>query len=1105
MSGEFIPTDQANRQRIEESLDENLFAEAGAGTGKTTSLVKRIVALIKSGRTTVDSIAAITFTDAAAAELRDRVRGALETRARDTGCSDAERACCLRAAQTLDGAAIQTLHSFAGRLLRERPLDAGLPPAFDVVEAIEADLLFEERWQKWIDEALESEMLAPFLRLGLHLGLRLSDLRTVAKGFHSDYDLLTAGFASEAAPRREAARQLVREAADITRLTGFASMGPEDPLAAHASRVASLAGRLQDLGPDTDASTILLSRWGKLSFSKGSKTNWLNDPESGKNACTLLKGILYDLESLRAAEIEATRRALLLPLLEALRNFVLGYVAERRRLGKAEFHDLLVWTRNMLRDNREARRYFQQRFTHILIDEFQDTDPIQAEIAFLLAWDEPAGADPGDSTPDWGSMGLVPGKLFVVGDPKQSIYRFRRADIASLEKVRSVLGAGSIPLIQNFRSQEPIISWCNSVFSQWMIDDGSNRQATYIGLAPRWKLEDEVPAFGVHWLGGAIDGRSAEARRREARDIASLLLNIKQMPWKVRHDDQGTLRDARFQDICILLPTRTGLRDLENALDSANVPYRVESQSMVLATNDVRELLNCLRAIDAPADQVALVAALRSSAFACSDVELLEFVEAGGRLDYLRPGTADGPVRAALEVLEGYHRQRLWCQPDELIESFVRGRAMVEACFIRARPRERWRRLRFVIDRARAFGQVGGSSLRAFLDWMERQAEEGARMVEVPVPETDEDAVRIMTIHAAKGLEFPIVIMAGLGHASRAGSAPVIFDRHNSTVEVRFGRSDGSSFKTAGYEDAKESDKRADEAEGVRLMYVAATRARDHLVLSLFRPVRGSSDAQTIEGLASKDGSLWHKLEIAETGRLVELPGTPPDGRHDEVSFDREQWQAQRDRVIRTASRPAAWAVTTLTGMAKDEAEGGEEPHRRGRAGTSLGRAVHSVLQSVDLATGAGLEDISRAQAAAEEIPDRWQEVARLARRGLESSVVKRAVASGRYHREVFISTHLAGALVEGFIDLLFEDDGGLVVADYKTDAVDGNGALVSVAKGYEMQAGLYALAIEQVTGKPVKEVVLVFVHAAEEVRFADVASLQARARGEVERVLAST
>ena len=271
------------------------------------------------------------------------------------------------------------------------------------------------------------------------------------------------------------------------------------------------------------------------------------------------------------------------------------------------------------------------------------------------------------------------------------------------------------------------------------------------------------------------------------------------------------------------MPARTNLRAIEYALEDARIAYRVESQTLVLATQDVREILNCLRAIDSPADQVAIVAALRSTIFGCSDVELLEFADAGGRFNYFSPGDGGGPVREALDMLLDYHRKRTWTRPDALIESLVRDRQVVEAAFGRPRPRERWRRLRWIADQARAYVESSGSSLRGFLDWIERQAEEGAGAVEVPVPETDEDAVRIMTVHASKGLQFPIVVLAGLGADRRGRVGNVVFRRDGGPPEMSFG---GGAFHTGGWDTAKDSEREADAAEGVRLAYVAGDPRR---------------------------------------------------------------------------------------------------------------------------------------------------------------------------------------------------------------------------------------------------------------------------------------
>jgi len=213
-----------------------------------------------------------------------------------------------------------------------------------------------------------------------------------------------------------------------------------------------------------------------------------------------------------------------------------------------------------------------------------------------------------------------------------------------------------------------------------------------------------------------------------------------------------------------------------------------------------------------------------------------------------------------------------------------------------------------------------------------------------------------------------------------------------------------------------------------------------------------------------------------------------------DTEADRDAWLEHRGTVLHRASRPAAVAVTTIVRMDKEEAERGEVPYRRGRGGTSMGRAVHSVLQSVDLVTAAGLEQMSKAQAAVEGITNRWQEVAELARRGLESAVVKRAVASGRYYREVFVSVPLGEERMEGFIDLLFEDDDGFVIADYKTDVIDNETTLLEDHKQYALQAGIYAFALSKVTGKAVQEVVLVFLRSDKEIVIGNIDSLKAQA-----------
>ena len=611
---------------------------------------------------------------------------------------------------------------------------------------------------------------------------------------------------------------------------------------------------------------------------------------------------------------------------------------------------------------------------------------------------------------------------------------------------------------------------------------------------------------------------------------------------------QPTAPRGTYSDICVLMPSRTGLPTLEIALEDANVPYRLEGSSLVFATQEVRDLLNCLKAIDDPSDEISIVAALRSPAFARSDVDLLRYYEAGGRFDYLRPagrnGAAQDPVAESLAILRDYHERRLWTSISALTDEFVRDRPLMSAAVGYRRTREQWRRYRFVIDRARAFADAGGNSLREFIEWMETQMSENPRVTEMPVPESDEESVRVMTVHGSKGLEFPVVLLTGISGSRRNMADTALFDRErgpNETgVEVRVGSS-GSYHQTDGYDDLAGREKELNSDENIRLLYVAATRAKDHLIVSMFRSEKGKSPALELADILGSndpkesgnargedgdsgdaiatdaDGILWHPAP-----EPVQAPPDEATGSSNADSVDRathsiearDAWIAERERTIAERSRPISVAATRLKQAAddarlddydydKDEPDIPDpenQPWRRGRAGTSVGRAVHAVLQTIDLKTRAGIEDTARAQAVAEGIPRRESDIARLTRVAIESEIVRRAVESGRYWREVPVGVPVGDGALEGFIDLLFETpSGGLVIVDYKTDTLRED-QTAAAAERYRPQASAYALAVSRATNKPVEEVVFLFLEPKGEESFTDIEALT----GEAERMAKS-
>ena len=435
----------------------------------------------------------------------------------------------------------------------------------------------------------------------------------------------------------------------------------------------------------------MLNRLLPLSSSRGNQKNWDLDPTSGDNACSALKSLLKQMHDAASDEVGGARRACLLPILGALQQFALEYAVKRKAEGRAEFHDLLIWARDLLRDDIAVRDHFRERFTHILIDEAQDTDPIQTEIAMYLAESVAEGTEGTQRPTSWGQIVPEKAKLFVVGDPKQSIYRFRRADVVQMVQLQHLLersGGAVVSLVQNFRSQSALVGWVNSVFSVWMggkeeaSGDDTRQQSRYEEMFPRWEGRVQGSVRPQVWaLANVAEGtRIDPVREREARDIAAALHDMVRDQWPLLDEENTrkcgneTYRPARFSDICILMPRRTGLRTLERELERANIPYRLESASLVFETQEIRDLLNCLKAIDNPADQVATVAALRSPAFGCSDVELFLHHRNGGRFNCLAEpdSSPPGPVSEALSVLRRFHEERHARSSGALVDQFVR-------------------------------------------------------------------------------------------------------------------------------------------------------------------------------------------------------------------------------------------------------------------------------------------------------------------------------------------------------------------------------------------------------------------------------------------------
>ncbi len=441
-----------------------------------------------------------------------------------------------------------------------------------------------------------------------------------------------------------------------------------------------------------------------------------------------------------------------------------------------------------------------------------------------------------------------------------------------------------------------------------------------------------------------------------------------------------------------------------------------------------------------------------------------------------------------MRALAEWHDARYWSSPSELLDRIVRERRVLEVGFAHGRPRDLWRRVRFVVEQARAFADAEGGSVRDFLAWADLQGSEGARVVETVLPETDDDAVRILTIHGAKGLEFPITIVSGMTTmaAGRPPGVQLRFPHDRDTYALRV----SSRVTTEEFQRYAPIDEQMDFHEKLRLLYVAMTRARDHLVVSVHRPAKEPSDDRTtwthaqLVWHAAADEPGWqpflaasedrHRFEPGET--TASVANAPPPW---------DEWLLARDRAREAASKKRVVSATALAraaeaegkadpGLAKGPRDLELPPWNKGRYGTALGRAVHAVLQTVDLATGTGLDDAATAQAAAEGIIGNEAEVAARARIALGTRVVREAVAHG-FRREMYVATPVDGVTLEGYVDLVYRRPDGLVVVDYKTDAWTDAADLDTKLARYRLQGASYAVALERATGEPVAECVFVF------------------------------
>ena len=1072
--------DSAARERATADLGTSFCVEAGAGTGKTSLLVGRFLSIVERGYAPCSRIVAITFTEKAAGEMKVRLRQEILKRRDDAALPAGVRANLETAYDELERSPISTIHSFAATILREHPIEAGVDPGFTQLDALESALLFDECWNDFLMGG--SEAWGGTLGQFMMFGGSIDTLRDMAGALYAHRAERSCAhiFDHGGGARDPVAASPARPgpgALAAKQSPGDESSGLRDSFARAAGRLSALArdhctnpedrGRaaieefiaameaLETLR-DEELSFFLLTL--RLPKNKGSKDNW-----RPAEVCAEQKDIFRELAELQERErtnISDRLRA----LLEGFFDEFLSFVETRKAaIGVLDFDDLLIKVRDLC-TRVDALDALRERYRYLLVDEFQDTDPVQAEIVYLLA-----GA-PGSRD----GLRTEPGKLFIVGDPKQSIYRFRKADIEIYERVKERIAesGAELSIVENFRSVPGIIEWVNETFSEIMQPPGGARfQPRYEAIHPH----REGTGAPVILLDLELDGKDLNApaiRKREGEAVARLIHRLLEDGMSVMDASSRAMRPVRFGDIAVIYPGTTGIDHYEEPLRAENIPYIVEGGKLYYTREEIRDLASAIWAIEDPYDALALVGTLRSPMFGASDEEIFLFTRSGGRLDYLAPGAGArakfGDLGAAFELLAELHRARNELGPSGTMLELLRRTKYLELSLLRPHGEQRVSNIRKAISSARSFeGKI--NSYRRFARWFKDQETLASAESESPIVEEEENAVRLLTVHKAKGLQFPIVILANLIQSKR----------HPSRILVEGGR--GIAFKlglleTSDHAELAETEKLRETAETVRLLYVAATRAGDMLVVprmpktgSYFDLIEAHLESGNVAPL-----SISALPPLRGESRAFVKFDEPSRGEKAKTVRERTVWIEARARLLERAKRsPRILAPSKLETEAPRD-PGGAFGHERDRK-LLFGRAFHRIMELAGQSGARPPAALAASVAAELGIADAAPELERLADAALESDLVRRAARSPRSLRETPFTVHRDGNFIEGRIDLLFEENGAWTLVDYKTDDV----AAAEVEKRVEVyrpQAAVYALALRNLGIECTGGIVLYFV-----------------------------
>ncbi len=1081
--------DHADRTVAQTDLSRPLLVEAGAGTGKTTAMVERVLTALTTSdpilRTTLPHIAAITFTDQAALELKGRIRKGIEQRINNEPSREIRR-WLSQAKEDLESAPIGTIHRFCNNVLSGWPVLAGVDVRFSVLDAYESDRLRQMCWDEWISAEFGARDPSPILTEALRHGINPEQLHSLGGLLIDSRDEPVAESLWPAAEIDWTAAIDSLKGCFSTVNQAFAAI-PGTPSATLENSVETAMEWLSRLAGAVESGRVgaAMEKWEKFKHIPRSRDN---NPD------------FFDATERFDSEIHSLQsqigHSIIVRLVDWLSHpdtgFVRRYEIRKRQQGVVDFDDLLILTLQLLRRNSDVRTALRDKHRYLLVDEFQDTDPRQAEIVALIA----GTFEDESAVPEWDRAHLDGGRLCVVGDPKQSIYRFRRADMDIYDRVGNLISThgGRCRLSTNFRSEPPVIDAVNKLFERWMSEgDAAPYQPQYEPLEPHRVLTDQRHSvYCLRPVDSEIPEQIDEKRALEAEVIATAVGQMLDEGWLVGGKSAGEKpRVIKPGDIALLFRSLTSVEVYEAAFTSHGLGHQLVGGRTFFGRPEIHWLTMLLGAIEHPDDQIATAAALRSPFFGCSDQDLAATVDSSGATPATEidlSETAPQCIIDAMRILDGWRRRKMDVPAAHLIREIFQQTSVLETYANAERGHQRVANLLKAIEMARSVGGSLGEVYRFMDEHRTGSASEGQALV----GDRDDGRVNLMTIHGAKGLEFPAVFLPDLyrGQGGSGQHERLLIERQPGSAMTRVGiwcgNIGGTKVATAGWKAIEESDKLRDEAESVRLFYVAMTRAMDFLVLPrIAEDPKEKSTAKSTHNWLCRD-NVWDEMEqwSISLGNSSRKPvkSTSPLSSDQFLSKRRILNERAGDAALRWEGKTARYARPSLHEGNRDkpDIDDTSATHSRDEA-MLLGSLVHDVLELARLDGEPELESLVGAVAKRYGVSGVIREKGLdYAARALAADVVMRAGRAEKCWKEVSVAAFMgnddggAGVITTGICDLVFEENGRLILVDYKTDAVD-PGSVDERAENYRPQLVAYSQAINKALGRPLDEVYLVF------------------------------